>query len=369
MPKFATELTQGQAFTRSSEDNGLNDTSQRVYKVILNHPAEVFDPQAFCGVYVGYRHPFNLNQVCFSFDAKFDGDSRMVAIVTFNYKSFATAAASANQPDPKTIQPEIRPANWSTDTSLMDIPSSTWRECDLATGQETGAWSCPRNPAGDRYEGVTKMVPITTIRIDQYEPTDPMRWTSEVGKINSKVMTVGSRSFALHTVMLRGISSKPHVETFQATTFKGWTATYEFVYKANVVILEDPAGGGGTTVVEAGWDHLQILEGLYVKNDVAGLARADTDPYGMALAHAAGEVITTLALAAGMNGKRTRAMVAVPSADGRGGVFQRPATAPIPLNADGTPRDVYTGNLRPLIKRYQKQDSVDFVSKLGLRLQ
>ena len=115
MPKFATELTQGQACTRSSEDNGLNDTSQRVYKVILNHPAEVFDPQAFCGVYVGYRHPFNLNQVCFSFDAKFDGDSRMVAIVTFNYKSFATAAAWGSTP---------RLRSWSC--ASRPTPRSCW---------------------------------------------------------------------------------------------------------------------------------------------------------------------------------------------------------------------------------------------------
>ena len=141
MPKYWTELTQGQTFSRTSEEDGIHDTAQRVFKVLLVSPAEVFDPQAYLGVYIGTIHPYNNNLICFSFDAKFDGESRMVTLVTFNYRSFASAAASSGRPDPKIIQPEVRPANWSTETSLMEIPAPTW--CEFGSGK----WVVPINPA------------------------------------------------------------------------------------------------------------------------------------------------------------------------------------------------------------------------------
>lgn len=362
MPKYAAELAQGQAFSRTSEENGLNDTAQRVFRVALVSPAEVFDPQGYTGVYIGSIHPINPNLVCFSFDAKFDGDSRMVSIVTFNYKSFASAATSGGRPEPKTIQPEIRPANWSTDTSLMEIPAPTWNEFG------TGNWVVPVNPVGDRYEGVRKMVPVTTIRVDQYESSDPLNNMDQVGKINSKTITVGSHDFALHTLMLRGISSRPHVETFQGSTFRGWIASYELVYKANIVFVSDPAGGAGDPQrIVLGWDHLQVVEGVNVKNLVGALARADVDPFGLALTHNGQKVQFPLTLAAGTENEKVRAMLAIPSYDDRGGWVQRPVASPIALNLDGTPRDLI-GGLRPLTVRYQVQESGDLVADLNLRL-
>ena len=121
MPKYATELTQGQAFSRTAQDGGTSDTAQRAYKVVLLHPAEVFSPQSYTGTFIGSRHPTNLNLVCTSFDSKFEGDSRMVAIVTFSYQSYASVSASAGRADPKTVNPATRPANWSTDVSLTDV--------------------------------------------------------------------------------------------------------------------------------------------------------------------------------------------------------------------------------------------------------
>ena len=362
MPKYATELAQGQAFSRTSEDDGLHDTAQRVFKVILVSPAEVFDPQAYTGVYIGTVHPYNSNLICFSFDAKFDGDSRMVSIVTFNYKSFASTASSSGRPDPKTIQPEVRPSNWSADTSLMDIPAPTWNEFG------TGKWVVPVNPVGDRYEGVRKMVPVTTVRVDQYEGSDPLRHMDHVGKINSKTVTIGSHDFALHTLMLRGISSRAHVETFQGSTFRGWIASYELVHKANIVFVSDPDGGAGDpTRIVLGWDHLQVVEGINVKNLVGALDRPDVDPFGLALTHNGQKVQFPLTLASGTENKKVRAMLAIPSYDDRGGWVQRPVSSPIALNLDGTPRDLL-GGLNPLVVRYQVQESGDLVDDLNLRL-
>ena len=362
MPKYWTELTQGQTFSRTSEEDGIHDTAQRVFKVLLVSPAEVFDPQAYLGVYIGTIHPYNNNLICFSFDAKFDGESRMVSLVTFDYRSYASAAASSGRPDPKTIQPEVRPANWSTETSLMEIPAPTW--CEFGSRK----WIVPINPAGDRYDGVRKMVPVTSIRIDQYESSDPLNNMDEVGKINSKTVKIGTHNFALHTLMLRGISSRPHVETFYGNTFRGWIATYELLYKANVVYVSDPAGGGGDPQkIVLGWDHLQVVEGINVVNAVGANVRADVDPFGLALTHNGQKVQFPLTLAAGTEGKKVRAMLAIPSYDDRGGWVQRPVASPIALNFDGTPRDLI-GGLRPLTTRYQIQEDGDLVANLNLRL-
>jgi len=367
MPKYATELTQGQAFSRTSQEDGVHDTAQRVYKVVLLHPAEVFDPQDYTGTYIGARHPFNLNLVCTSFDAKFDGDSRMVSIVTFNYQSYASAASSSGRTDPKTMEPSTRPANWTTDVSLVEIPATSWRGAAIKDGKPIGNWRAPLNPVGDRYEGVTKMVPTTTIRIEQLEAQDPLKNCQWVGTINSEPLQIGSLGILRHTLLFRGISSKPHVETFGKQTFRGWVATYEFSHRENYTKIND------TVECSPGWDRLQIVEGYNVKNVAGRQNAADVDPYGMALQHANYEVIIPLQLSAALVGKKSRAMVGIPSVDGQpgqSGMFQRPASSPIALNSDGTPRMIdpnVAGSLDPTILRYQVQNDIDF-AVLNLRL-
>lgn len=364
MPKYATELTQGQAFSRTAQDDGTNDTAQRAYKVVLDHPAEVFNPQTYTGTYIGSRHPTNLNLVCTSFDSKFEGDSRMVAIVTFSYQSYASASASAGRADPKTVSPASRPANWTTDVSLVEIPAPTWKAVSISTGVGAGNWQVPINPSGDRYEGVTKLVPTTTIRIDQLEANDPLLNNQWVGYINSEPFQIGSLGIQRHTLMLRGISSKPHVETFGEQTFRGWMATYEFSHRENLTKID------GTVTCSPGWDRLQIVEGYSVMNVAGAENRADVDSDGLALEHANYEVVVPRKIVAALIGKKSKAMIAIPSVDARGGMFQRPASSPIALNSDGTPRLInpnVAGALDPTILRYQVQNDVDF-AVLNLRL-
>lgn len=364
MPKYATELTQGQAFSRTAQDDGTNDTAQRAYKVVLDHPAEVFNPQTYTGTYIGSRHPTNLNLVCTSFDSKFEGDSRMVAIVTFSYQSYASASASAGRADPKTVSPASRPANWTTDVSLVEIPAPTWKAVSISTGVGAGNWQVPINPSGDRYEGVTKLVPTTTIRIDQLEANDPLLNNQWVGYINSEPFQIGSLGIQRHTLMLRGISSKPHVETFGEQTFRGWMATYEFSHRENLTKID------GTVTCSPGWDRLQIVEGYSVMNVAGAENRADVDSDGLALEHANYEVVVPRKIVAALIGKKSKAMIAIPSVDARRGMFQRPASSPIALNSDGTPRLInpnVAGALDPTILRYQVQNDVDF-AVLNLRL-
>lgn len=364
MPKYATELTQGQAFSRTSQEDGIHDTAQRAYKVVLLHPAEVFDPQDYTGTYIGSRHPYNLNLVCTSFDSKFDGDSRMVSIVTFNYQSYASVASSSGRTDPKTMEPSTRPANWTTDVSLIEIPAASWRGAAIKDGKPSGNWRTPINPAGDRYEGVTKMVPTTTIRIEQLEAQDPLRHCQWVGTINSEPFQIGSLGILRHTLLFRGISSKPHVETFGKQTFRGWVATYEFSHRENYTKIND------TVDCSPGWDRLQIVEGYNVMNVAGAENRADVDSDGLALEHANYEVIVPRQIVAALVNKKSKAMTAIPSVDAKGGMFQRPVSSPIALNSDGTPRLInpnVAGALDPTILRYQVQNDIDFAI-LNLRL-
>jgi len=65
-------------------------------------------------------------------------------------------------------------------------------------------------------------------------------------------------------------------------------------------------------------------------------------------------------------------MVAVPAVDpatgSTNGLRQVRAASPVALNADGTPRNLAGGTLRPIILRYQVQPDTDFIELFGLRV-
>jgi hypothetical protein len=362
MPIASSELAQGQAFSRSSEDDGLRDTFDRVFKVLLSSPSEVYDPQAYCNVYIGSAHPFNYNLTCHSFDAKFDGESRLVNLITFKYKSYSSNEASGGRDDPKQKAPADRKCEWTTDTSLMEVPADTWLP-------PVGAWQAPVNVLGERFDGVTKQVPVTNIKVDQFEPFDPLKNLKYVGYVNNVAMVLGSMTLEPKTVLFRGVSQKPHVETFRDQTIRGWIVTYDFVYKRNEV--QYPGANGGPIVEVVGWRRLQPLEGFNVLNDRLG--DADVDEQGLTLEHEDFKVLrtfvtpSTYSYAAGTQGKRMRAMVGFPCPTG--GWAQRPSSSPIALNADGTPRKIDPANNKyPLLELYDVQPLGDLTQLLGLRL-
>jgi hypothetical protein len=377
MPKGVTEISQGNQFSRSANEGQLADSATRTFRVLLNSPSEVFDIQASCGVFVGDPHPTNTNIYCASFDAKYEGDTRMVLVATFNYQSAATASDSSGGGGggSKTISPEIRPANWSVSTELTEVPVR-----EFALRLDVDAWfsfQSPRNPVGDMYEGLTKLQPMTTVKVTQFVlggAEDPTRNTVFVGTINSKAIGLGFLNIEPHTMMLRSISATPAVESFGRLVRRGWTAEYTFLIRneyAEVSFdLTDPVAVGDFRRVNIGWDAAIIVEGRNVKAFHPAGAAADQDPYGQPLKpgpDGAPLDPNNLALPDGVAvGSKQRAHVGVTGFSDRG-MSQSPAGEPIALNLDGTPRKV-SGTYPPIIRAYQIYEAVDMIDKLKLRL-
>ena len=359
MPIASSELAQGQAFSRSADGEGSqSDTFDRVFKVLLSSPNEVYDPQDVCRTYIGSAHPVNDNLTCRSFGVRFDGESRLVNLVTFKYQSYASNEASSGQVDPYQKAPADRSCGWTTDTSLMEVPADTWMP-------QGGVWQTPTNPLGERYDGVTKQVPVTNIKVNQFVATDPLGSLQYVGFVNEYAMKFGPMQLEPKTVLFRGASQRPHIETFKKLTIRGWIVTYDLVYKRNELYY--PGAGGTPVKIVVGWRRLQPLEGFNVINNRLG--DPDVDEQGLTLEHEDFKVKYNFPLAQPLatQGKRMRAMVGFPCPTG--GWAQRPASSPVALNTDGTPRKIDpAGNKFPLLQLYDVQPYGDLALLLGIRL-
>lgn len=357
MPRYVSEITSGTQFSRSLEDGVIADSQNRSFKVLLNFPGEIIDVQGTCRVYIGNQHPTNLNIFCSSFDAKYDGDSRAVLICTFQYKS----KASSSQEDPQKNDPTIRPANWTTSVATYESPVRNWRRVYAGTGAEQSA----ANALGDMYDGITRLEPIITISVEQFERFDPLRNNYAVGCINSNSLRISNSLFCEPaTVMLRGIQADPTVESWGNQVFRGWKTRYEFLFKRNPAML---ANNSGEYNEEIGWDVAVPQTGFNVKAFAPNAGVANADIYGQPLKHSAGKIIgPPFLLPDNINaGDKVRAMVKVFEYE-NGGASQAPSAQPIPLNDDGTPRD-YIASPKVLIYRYRVYREYNFNS-LNLRL-
>jgi hypothetical protein len=159
---MVTELAQGKSFSRSAEGGSLADQATRTWKILLNAPNESFVISDAVGVNIG--DPLgSANPIpCVSLDVKADGESRMVRIVTAQYRT----SAGVGNTDPGTQPPPSRPALYSMTTSLTEI--AAWGG-SLVTGGSSGQWSPAISPAGDIVDGVTRLEPVVNINIDQWE--------------------------------------------------------------------------------------------------------------------------------------------------------------------------------------------------------
>jgi hypothetical protein len=363
MPKAVSELPGGNQVSRSAAQGQLADAATRVFRIVLQEPNESFDIQAACGVAIGDVHPLNDKIFCNSISGRFEGDSRMVYQVTFEYQSTASQSGSSGGQDPANQSPNIRPANWSISSALYEIPIWSWRE---RTGVNSwGAGKRAVNGANDFYDGVSAFDALVTISIQQFEPTDPTRHARHVGAINRESIALGSLVMEPHTVMLRGINSQPTVESWGDQLFRGWSCTYEFAYKANdtdIWIGTDEAGG--PQPITLGWDVAIPQTGFNVVT-FAVPGRAIDEPLGQPLEHGEDRKIKEppQLMAGQAAGKRARAHVLV-FADA-GGRSQLPSAQPIALNDNGRPR---LDSLPPIVRGYQVHRDVDFTNTLGLRL-
>ena len=367
MPRMVSEVSSGQQFSRSGQPGVVADSQTRVFRVMMSEVGEYLDIQGACGVQIGDPHPSNSEISCQSFSAAYDGDSRMVIVCTFQYGTLETSGGQ----QPSLLTPDVRPANWTTSTSLMEVPVYAWYEIGVSGAP---AWNAPGpavNPVGDRYDGVTRLEPIVTINIEQYEPLDPTRHVLHAGSVNSNAFTLGSLSCPRASVMFRGVQTKPHVEAFGNAIWRGWMASYEFAFRRNRVPYIH-YGGQRYTDQDIGWDMAVPLTGFNVRAFNPAAPAANEDAFGQPLKHSGGKIVTPLELFENVSaGDKVRAMVKVFEYE-NGGASQIPSAQPVPLNFDGTPRKVVRDNgefANPvLIERYRASPEIDFTQVLGLRL-
>jgi hypothetical protein len=363
------------------EKDGIQPTRQKSFRIVRDTPGEYINFESLCKVRIGSRDAENPWLRCVSYTAEPEGEGRMVWLVTFTYTWTPASPDSENDdgspydppgetpqlddngvetsfPEPQdgtssTQAPDVRPANWHIQSSLIESPAYSWREL----GQET--WTAPKNPAGDLYEGVTRLEPVVSIHVQQFMWPDPTANAMHVGKVNKEQWTLGQMVMPRRSVMLRAMNTQPHNELFNDKVFRGWMATYEFLYRPNYVPLG--IGAGGQNI---GWDWAQPQSGFNVKAFNPNNIAAGREVYGQPLRHASGRIPIPLSLPEGVQaGDKVRAMVRI--AELEGGVTQLPSAQPIALNDDGTPRIDTDG---VIVKAYQIYDELDF-DDLDIRLQ
>lgn len=333
----AVQLAQGNDFSRSAENGQVADSATRVFKVLLSSPDESWDIPSTIGVNIGDPYSQASQIPCVSFEAKADGDSRLVRIVTVRYKS--NPGFSSTGGDPKREQPTARPALYSMSTSLQEIAAWGGRGVENGVSQ---AWRPAYNPVGDLVDGIMKLEPIITINIDQYSQYDNSELLEYSGYVNSDSFMFSNLQIGVHQCMLQSVNSRAIVEQFGDSTFRGFMVSFVFAVRRHYTITREGD-------VAVGWDMAVPQTGFNIKNDRLGDSAVDTQ--ALCLEHRDGKVYEPNAptLASGTSGKKVRGMVAVPGTDGS--FLQRPCAQPIALNDDGTPRNTLTQTPRVLINR------------------
>ncbi len=356
MPKLVSELAQGKSFSRSAEGGGLADQATRTWKILLNAPDEAFIISDAVGVNIG--DPLgSFNPIpCVSLDVKADGESRLVRIVTAQYRS----NAGVGNTDPGLVEPAQRPALYSMTTSLTEI--AAWGGAPVSGGV-SGSWIPAVNPVGDLVDGVTRLEPVVNINIDQYSYSDMSQLLAYCGYVNSDVFTFSNLSVGVHCCMLQSISSQSVVEQFGDTTFRGFKVTFGFAVRAHWTITRD-----GFQAI--GWDMAVPQTGFTIYNTNGN----DVDARALAWEHDdSGKVkmdtfgLYPASLASGTSGTKVRAMVTVPASTG--GWTQRPCAQPVALNDNGTPRSP-TASPPVLVNRICIQPEMAFgqnFSNFGIR--
>jgi hypothetical protein len=353
MPKLVVELPQGNTFSRSADGGSLADSATRVFKVLLNSPNEALNVFTAIGVNIG--DPYSLaNPIpCVTVEGRADGDSRLVRIITANYRSSAGAEQGAG--DPGTIAPWLRFAEVSVSTSYQELPSWTW----FANPTSAPTVMAPAvNPAGDMYDGVTRYEPVVNFSFKQFELNDPSAKTNYVGAVNSNFGYFGSLSLPPRTTLFRSMNYDMHVVQWGGgVLYRGYSVSYEFSFRRNIQFVN-----GSTAMI--GWDMGVPQTGFNVLASVPGAAGVEA--YGQPLKHENKKIKTPLALPDNVfSGDKVRAMVKVMEYE-EGGASQTPSAQPVALNDNGTPRSS-TASPPVLVYRRGQHEQFDFTT-LGLRL-
>lgn len=371
MPKYVTQLAQGNTFGVSSDSGAGAYQATRSWKVILNTPDEPIDINAVTGVDIGTIYSAANPIPCVSIEGRADGESRLIRIITATYR--ATPSAAPGVEDPKTQEPTVRPAMYSMSTSLTEIAAWGGR---LVTNGVSGSWLPATNPAGDLVDGISRLEPVVNINIEQYSSTDMSNLLGYSGYVNSDQINFSSLAIGVHCCMLQGITSNPIVERFGESTFRGFKVAFTFAVRAHYTITRygATAVGWDLAVPQTGFNIINsglFNTPLYSGNGGDG-SRPDIDPQALVLSHEDGKVkLTAYGAPVGLatpSGTKVRAMVTIPASES-GGYAQRPASQPVALNDDGTPR-ARTATPPVLINRICLQPEMAFgnnFSNFGIR--
>jgi len=248
------ELAQGNSYSRSSEGGASVDTAKRTFKVMRDNITETIDIPALIGIDVGSAYSDGTQVPCVGWESRPDGDSRMVLIVTFRYRSTPGgvdgSGGGGTGGDPKLSAPDVRPALYQMTSSLQEVPAPD------GYVYESGGWVGPgvfRNSAGDMLEGLTRLEPVVDLSITQYSYTDQSNILAYTGYINSDVFTFSGHSVPIHTCMFRGLNVTPYVES----GFRGFQLEFQFSFRINwcqSVTYGDSALGWDQPIVDAGYN-------------------------------------------------------------------------------------------------------------------
>jgi hypothetical protein len=355
MPQVS-EVNAGTQYQFSNDQGKVAASVTRVFRILKSTASEYTNIFSVCGVNIGDQHPSESGLYCASASAQYEGDSRMVVLATFTYKTTPVdddsggGGGGGGGGDRNAYSPEVRPPTYSVSVSLQEVPALSW---DKMTNKNPGVQT-PRNSAEEPYDNITKMAPVTTVVYKFFDNVSVAGLNVHAGKINGsdiRLMSLGN--IGRHTVMFRGAQSSPTVETFQGVRYSGFENTFEFMYRPNVSQLDG-------NMVEVGWDMLVLQSGLSLitHTPLANPSQNNggKNDFALPLKHDNNQVVIPASLADGIAvGSRQRAMISIPSGDGK--FVQRPAGAAILLNEDGHALAV---NATPIVNRYRVYEELDF---------
>lgn len=370
MPKMVSEVPAGREYQFTGKQGELAVSTNRIFRIIRTSPDEFIDLPVACNIRVGDAHPNPQLSLlrCTNYQAQVEGEGRMVILATFSYELQNPWAGedggqgSSGGGGRLELNPEIRWAEWSVSSSLMEVPAYTWQRVTALDGS-FGSTTAAANPVGDQYDGVTRTEPVVTISISQYEQRDPTKNLEHLGKTNQNAVKIGSLLCQRRSLMFKDLQFKSAGEQYGALLYRGYDVTYQFVYRRNHV--KGLWIGGIPQDMNIGWDIAVPQTGLNIKNtyfpSVSNAQSSRVEAGSLLLQHENYKIKgwpSTIGPAEGTGGEKTRAMILVHEYE-NGGASQTPCAQPIPLNDDGTPR--WNGaDPNVIVKQYKVTDEADF---------
>lgn len=344
MPKGFSELAQGNTFTRSSEGGASVDSAQRQFKVLLNEPYEAWAPPDYLGIDIGDPYSETDPIPCVSWEARPEGDSRVVIIVTYRYRSTPGgvdgSGGGGQGGDPRLKAPNVRPALYSMSSSLQEVPAVGG---SMRVGGGYLVQPAFKNSAGDLLEGLTRLEPVITLQITQYSFTDQSSLLQYTGSINSDQFVFSGHTVPVHCCMFQALNASPYVES----GFRGFQLDFQFSFRWNFCPgvqynANDPLG----------WDQPIVDAGYNIINIGLGDSTVEQEHLVYALDDE-GFIVNPKELQG--SGAKVRAQI--PAAGAGSKERQHGAASPVLLNTSGSPR---SRSLDPIVWRMQTQPATAF---------